>query len=373
MERRSFFQAGIALGFAGLGRELPKAELWAPARPSPNGPIRLSANENPLGISPSARRAVIDAIDEANRYPGARETELIDALAAKHNVKKDNIALGNGSTEILQVIVQAHGSPKTTLIVADPTFEDVPNYSEPEKYRLVKVPLDGSHGHDLGRMREIANKADGPVLVYVCNPNNPTASVTSCRDVDAWIKSAPDNHYFMIDEAYFEFVQDPRYWTSVELAVRNPNVVVVRTFSKIYAMAGMRLGYAVAHADTIKQLHPLLAHNGANQLALASAIASLNDRGMVARSKDSNSRAKAILYSVLQDLNIEYLDSQTNFAMHRIEGDLRTYIDRMKEHGFKVGRPFPPMLSYNRVSIGLPDQMERFAEALRMFRKKGWV
>ncbi len=373
MERRTFFQAGLALGVAGLGRTVNRRDPFTDLSRTTGDVVRLSANENPLGLSPAARRAVIDSIADANRYPGKRASQLIEALAAKHGVNTENIVLGNGSTEILQIMVQAYASPSTTLIVAEPTFEDVPNYSVPAKYRLEKVSLDSHYAHDLDQMRARAERADGPVLIYICNPNNPTGGITSCNEVDSWIGSAPANHYFMIDEAYFEFVEDDRYWTSVRWIADNPNVVVVRTFSKIYAMAGMRLGYAIAHKDTIEQLDPLLAHNGANQLALAAGLASLKDSGMVSRSLDTNKRARNILYETLDELGLDHLTSQTNFVMHKINGDLQTYIDRMKENGFKVGRPFPPMLSYNRLSFGLPDEMERFGETLKMFRRKSWV
>jgi histidinol-phosphate aminotransferase len=150
-------------------------------------------------------------------------------------------------------------------------------------------------------------------------------------------------------------------------------VIVSRSFSKIYGMAGMRLGYAIAHKDTADRLREFIGRNNANQLALAAAIASLADAELIQRSRKANSHGKRILHDCLDELGLENLPSHTNFVMHRIPGDLETYQKRMAEANARVGRKFPPMLEYNRLSIGLPEEMERFAGILRGFRKKGWV
>ncbi len=375
MERRTFLRTGLALGVAGTTGG-PRLGLNAePTRRAPgtDAPVRLSSNENALGVCPDARRAIIDGIASANRYPGASKRALIDALAAKHHVSPDCIVLGNGSTEVLQMMVQATASRRTKLICADPTFEAVTEYSLPETYVREPVPLDRHLAHDIGRMRDLAKHSWDPVLVYICNPNNPTGTLTPCSEVAEWIESAPENVRFLIDEAYFEYVTDPSYSSAIKWIMDRPNVVVARTFSKIYGMAGIRLGYGVAHPETASHLTRFAADTNTNELALRAGLASLNDEGLVARSLDSNSRGKAIVLECLNELNLEVLPSHTNFVMHRITGDLRTYIQRMRENGILVGRPFPPMLSYNRLSIGLPEEMERFAESLREFRQNGWV
>lgn len=373
MERRDFLRAGFALGAAGLGGTAVLPEIaWADPR-HPGGPLRLDSNENALGLAPAARRAVIDGMAEANRYPGARRTELIEALAAKHEVEPANIVLGAGSTEVLQMAVQGFGSPGTTLVIADPTFEDVPSYAEPFEYKLERVPLDIRFAHDIPRMRERAEASGSGALVYICNPNNPTATLTPCREVDAWIESAPEDTYFLLDEAYFEYARDPGYWSSIKWIGEKANVIVARTFSKIYAMAGMRLGYALAHPKAAGQLRRYIAKNNANELALVAGLASLRDEGLVERSLDANDEGRRILYETLEELGLAYLPSYTSFVMHRINGNLESYQKRMREQGILVGRAFPPMLDYNRLSIGRPEEMERFAETLRSFRKRGWV
>ena len=374
MERRAFLNTGLALGAAGIAGTAP-SPLNAGTRRfgAADGPVRLSSNENALGLCPAARQAVIDGIAEANRYPGATRRAVTQALATKHGVSTNCIVLGNGSTELLQMMVQATASRRTKLIYAEPTFEDVMEYSLPETYMRHPVPLDRRMAHDIGRMRELAERSWDPALVYICNPNNPTGTLTPCSEVDEWIGSAPDNVRFLIDEAYFEYAHDPGYSSSIRWIMDRPNVVVVRTFSKIYGMAGMRLGYGVAHPDTAKHIAQFSAGTNTNELALRAGLASLSDSGLVARSLDSNARGVAILHECLEELGLEFLPSHTNFLMHRINGDLQAYINRMREHQIQVGRPFPPMLTYNRLSIGLPEEMERFAETLRTFRQNGWV
>ncbi len=374
MERRGFLRTSFALAAAGLA---PAAALGLPTRrtatpPLAKSPIRLSANENPLGLSDAARRAVAEGLDQANRYPGEWRTQLVAALAAKHRVKPEQIVLGNGSTEVLQMLVQA-GGPDVTVIVADPTFEDVPRYAERIGVRVEKVPLAAGYTHDLGRMKEIADRAGGPVLVYVCNPNNPTGTITPSADVDRWIESAPERVTFAVDEAYFEFADDRAYWSAQKWIETHPNVVIVRTFSKIYAMAGMRLGYGIAHPTGAARLEKYAAGNNANQLALAAGLASLGDDAFAQKSLAVNRDGKQVLTRCLEALGLEYLPSQTNFLMHRIQGDLKDYNARMRERGIVVGRPFPPMLTYSRVSIGLPEEMRTFTDALRSFRQQGWV
>jgi histidinol-phosphate aminotransferase len=222
-------------------------------------------------------------------------------------------------------------------------------------------------------MEEASRSSQDPVLVYICNPNNPTGSLTSVRDVEAWIGRAGENVHFLVDEAYFEFVDSPDYFSLDRGAWENPNVVVARTFSKVYGMAGMRLGYAIAHPETVRKLRAFAPGPNTNHLALVAGLAALKDQEWVGKSVAANLQSRRMAYEVLDDLGLEYLPSHTNFVMHRISGDLREYIGRMADAGVRVGRPFPPMLDYNRCSFGLPSEMEKFAETLRDFRRKGWV
>jgi histidinol-phosphate aminotransferase len=376
MKRRSFLKSGaLALGApalvgfdSALGLERPGG------RQEGGGSIRLSSNENALGLPPASREAIIQGLGGANRYPGASRRGVTNALAQKHGVPSQAIVLGNGSTEILQMGVQASMDPQLRLVTPTPTYEDVFEYTEPHPWIDVRaVPLLPDQSHDLTAMEEASRGSQNPVLIYVCNPNNPTGSPTSVTDVVAWIERAPDHVHFLVDEAYFEYVDGPDYFSLDKLALENPRVVVARTFSKVFGMAGMRLGYAVAHPETAAWLKTFAPGPNTNHLALVAGLAALEDPNWVEYSIAENLKSRMVTYRVLDELGLEYIPSSTNFVMHRINGDLREYITRMAEAGIRVGRPFPPMLDYNRLSFGLESEMERFAETLRDFRRKGWV
>ncbi len=377
MDRRGFVTAGMAAGLAGLtsaggvAGAFGRSDLWRVGKTLPDGTVRLSSNENPLGLSPAARQGVIDAIVDANRYPGEWKAPVVEALARHLGVKEENLVMGAGSTEVLQMAVQAYHRDGVPMVIAEPTFEDVPRYQRPFPYALKAIPLDAARAHDLGRMREAAGS--GPSVVYICNPNNPTGTVTPSRDVDAWIADAPETTTFLVDEAYFEYADHPTYWTAMKWIDAKPNVVVVRTFSKIFGMAGLRLGYGIAHPQTARKLSAFMANSNTNVLACAAGIASLADDGLMERSVGVNTQAKDIATATLDQLGLEYIPTQTNFIMHRIHGELPAYIDAMRERGVRVGRPFPPMTDWNRVSFGLPEEMGRWADALRGMRAVGAI
>ncbi len=368
MDRRELLQAGLAGGLLGLtisplARAVPRAEsdstLW------------LNWNENPLGLSPAARDAASLALESAHRYPDMARAELASQIAERHGIGPRNIVLGCGSTQILRAVVAAEAGRRELLVLAEPTFEAVVRYQQPFPYQVVRIPLDRRYAHDLPRMRKAIGSR--PALIYLCNPNNPTATLTPSAEIDAWIREAPGSSLFVIDEAYFEYVEDSGYWSAAKWVRQRPNLVVTRTFSKIYAMAGLRLGYGLAHEDTALRLRSFLSIDNLTGVAIAAAQASLRDKDLLPKSRDMNRAAGRIVKACLDELGIEYLPTHTNFLMHRVEGDLEAYIERMRERRLRVGRPFPPMLEFNRLTLGLPTEMERWAETLREFRARGWV
>ncbi len=375
MERRNFLRTGVAASLLGAGLPASLDAVTHPrrGRGTPADPIKLSSNENPLGLSPWAEKAIIEGLVDANRYPGATRDKVITALAEHHQVSESNLVMGAGSTEILRLAVHGIGLPNGRLIAAEPTFEDAPGYSKPVGFPVDKIPLRADASHDIPRMREAASRSDGRVVVFLCNPNNPTGTITSCAEIDEWIAEASDNLFFILDEAYFDFVEDSSYWTGIKWIADNPNVLVSRTFSKVYGMAGIRLGYGLAHPETVERLTSVATRNNVNHLAGVAALASLNDKSYYAKSVATNKRGREILCAALRELDIEYLPSQTNFVMHRIRGSLTEYTERMLEYGFRVGRQFPPMTDFSRVSIGMPQDMERFADTLQTFRTRGWI
>lgn len=380
MDRRAFIGYGMLGAVAGAtGCAVGRAGAPARGDPAAGGdaadavPLRLNSNENPLGPSPAAREALATSLGKVNRYPDEARRALVESLAERHDVGPESILLGCGSTEVLQMSVQALCGPEAPLVLADPTFEAAPEYAAPTGGPVERVPLDERWAHDLGRMRERARASGGGAVVYICDPNNPTGTLTPRDELEAWVREAPPRVWFLVDEAYHDYVDDPAYRTAVPWTRERPNVVVARTFSKVHGLAGLRLGYGISHPRTAERIRPFMSNDNANGPALAAALASLRDGTAVPRAVEANRRGRRILVDCLDELGLGHIPSQASFVMHEVPGDLETHIRRMADHGVQVGRPFPPLLSHNRVSIGRPEEMERFADVLRDFRRRGWV
>ncbi|MEJ2542224.1 MAG: histidinol-phosphate transaminase [Gemmatimonadota bacterium] len=361
MDRRNFLRAG-ALAGAAATLPRPAAGAGIPLAPwrgagTAEDPLRLNANENPLGISPRAREAARDAFTVANRYTDHWARPFHKQLARHLGVIPDQLFLGNGSTEVLQMAVQALCGDGARIVTADPTFE----------------ALDSRYAHDLTLMRDEAARAPGPVIVYLCNPNNPTGTLTPLDEISAWIREADPKVFFVIDEAYFELVEAPGHASFLSWTRDYPNLLVVRTFSKIYGMAGLRMGYGIAHPETVARIVPWMANNNTNQIAIAAAAASLDDQEHVTRSLETNRASRTLVLDTLEELGFQALPSHTNFVMHEIGMNVGAYQRLFREAGIAVGRAFPPMLQHNRVSLGTPQEMARWAERLRELRRQGRV
>lgn len=384
MLRRSLFKsAGLLAGAAAFGSAVPAASA-ADAKvfvPSEKTPLLLNFNENSLGMSPKAKAAVADAVNGAFRYPDALREELQAEIAKTLGVKTDNVSLGNGSSETIQAVVQSvaekarrAGKP-VQLIVPDPTFGCAEGYADAVGMAVVKVPLTGPKlAFDLDAMKKAARNFKGISLVYACNPNNPTATVTPSALLEAWVKEAGPDVVFLFDEAYAEFVTDPAFVSAVELVKAGvPNVVVARTFSKIFAMAGLRIGYAVAAKDTCAAVDGFASVDNINAAGAAAGIASLRDKVFIEKSKASVELSRAIVVKALTELGLEYLPSQANFIFHKIKGEHKLYKSRMAEAHVFVGREFPPAVGWNRLTLGTPEEMKAFVKVLKDFRAKGWI
>ncbi len=381
MDRRGFLRAGISVGAAGAVASVFSGRDWIGTRagslavsPSTeNAVIRLNSNENALGMGPSARKAIVDGIQEANRYPFAYADAFSKQLAEHHKVPSGCITLGCGSAEILQMVTQAYDTSGALILIADPTFESVADYAAPLPAKIMKLPLRADYSHDLPKMRELAAAHPGPVLVYICNPNNPTGTITDCREIEEWMRVAPSRVTFFIDEAYYEFAKDPRFYSFNERAAKSDNVIVAHTFSKVYGMAGMRQGYSISTPATRKRLMAYSTGNGVNYLALLAASASLRDKDFLKESLATNERSRTILLGTLDDLKIAHLPSETNFVMFKLKGNIREFNQRMATQNIRVGRQFSLMEDHCRVTLGLESEMKTFCTTLWSFRDKGWV
>ena len=347
-----------------------------------NNLIELNSNENSLGMANSAKKAVIDALDIGFRYPDDQRAALISRIADINGVTENQISLGSGSSENIRTVVQMlqnkalREGKKFQLIVPHPTFAYAELYANSINVAVVKVPLTPeSHSLDLQNMQKVADDFDGISLFYLCNPNNPTATITDTNKLKEWVGAAPDHHYFLLDEAYSEYVTDSSFESGVTWIreQHSDNIVVVRTFSKLCALAGMRVGYAVASPKMTAKLEAFISIDNTNLSGAVAALATLDDEAFLALSLQTANQSRQLVEQTLDELGLRYLPSQASFIFHEIKGDVQTYIDRMREHGIAVGREFAPITGFNRLTLGRPDEMVVFVEVLKSFREKGWV
>ena len=359
--RRSFLGslglgATAAVGFGGLER-IAFAE--PPRTSSPGAPILLNSNENAYGVFPSVEKAALEGLRVAHRYPFKIYRDVVERIAACNKVSPKQVLLGNGSTEVLAMASRAFTGPGRKLIAAVPTFESYLEYSRDRGAQVVEVPLTSNYAHDLDAM--LARTSSDTGLVYICNPNNPTASLTPRLDIEAFVRKLPSNTYVLIDEAYHHFATDsPDYVSFIERPVDDPRLIVARTFSKVYGMAGLRLGYSVAIPATTKLLRPWQLEDNGNMIALHAALAALDDdaamRAAVAR--NAADRTEFTRQAAVRKLRV--IPSYANFAMIETGRPVRDVIKHFREDNIAVGRPFPRMENFLRVSFSTPDDMTAF-------------
>jgi len=365
MTRRGFGAAlGAAAGAVVLQRGLaPAAAEASIALGQRADAIQLNSNENPYGPSAAAREAAVRSLDVAGRYPDAREDELRGAVAKVHGVAPEQIQLGCGSSDILRMAVAAFLGPDRKVIAAEPTFEAVLAYNRVTGARAVKVPLDNAFRHDLQRMAAACDAATG--LVYICNPNNPTGTIVTAEELTAFLMRVPPSATVLLDEAYHHFVEDPGYRSGQDLLAAHPNLIVVRTFSKIYGMAGMRLGYAVAAKEKVEALGRFASFSNTNAAVLAAALASLAEPDLVPRMKRRLNDTRKWLTGQLTADGRRFIQSEANFVMIDTGRDVAPLIASFAAGKILVGRRFPSMPTWLRVSVGTPAEMAAFVAALR--------
>jgi len=324
--------------------------------------VRLSANENPYGPSPKALQAITDSFGLACRYPDEHNNVLIDKLAKLNNVDRGQMLLGDGSGEVLKLCAETFTGPQNgKLVAADPTFEAILNNATANGAEVVKVPLTSTFAHDLPKMLAAAKGG----LIYVCNPNNPTASTTPKNELREFIANTPRETMILVDEAYFHYADSLEYESVIPLVKDHPNLIVSRTFSKIYGMAGLRCGYCIAQPETIKRMHPFQMWDSVNIMALAAATASLDDPDQVPNGRKLNSEAKAFVTGELDKLGYKSIPSQANFIMFDCKRPVVPLIQALEQHNVHVGRLFPALPNYMRVTVGKKTEMETFLTAFR--------
>lgn len=365
--RRRFAQLfGAGIAGAALAPLAGPAEAVEPVlrltRAAAAGVVRLSSNENPRGPSAAALQAMRRAFDLAWRYPDEHVDALAGDVARLHGVDRRQVILGNGSSEVLHFAAAAFVSPGRPLVAADPTFEAILRYAEASGASALTVPLAAGYRHDLPKM--LATAPD-PGLFYVCNPNNPTGTITPKAELRAFLDQVPAKTPVLVDEAYHHYAEDAEYESVVPLIATHPNLIVARTFSKVYGMAGLRCGYAVSSAETVERLAARAPWDDVNIMAIAAARASLADAAHVERGRRENREAKAMTYAGLERLGLHPLPSATNFFMVDVGKDVGPLIAALKERRVEVGRRFAAMPTHLRVTVGTREQMQAFLAAFR--------
>jgi histidinol-phosphate aminotransferase len=372
LTRRSFVQTvGIGGAAAFIGARGRENAIWGAFEPTleavePNV-ICLSSNENPGGPG----KAVLDAIKNAfgptgarpGRYDGSAGT-LTEAIAKKLGVKPENVVLGCGSTQILRSCTHLFTAKDKALVGTIPTYEECAGYAEMMGHPVRPVALDANFKIDLDKF---AAAAKGAGLVFYCNPNNPTATYVGARATRDFLaqvaKDSPDT-YVLVDEAYYDYVTDPDHDTHIPVALDNPHVIVARTFSKAYGMAGLRMGYAVGHAETIKKMRDWDGGSGTsslNVLAMNAGIAAISqDASFIAAERARNKDVRDFTMKWFADRGMKPTDSQANFMFVNIGRPVKEFREACAKKGVKVARDFPPFeKTHCRISYGTMEEMKK--------------
>ncbi|HEY1272708.1 MAG TPA: histidinol-phosphate transaminase [Terriglobales bacterium] len=361
VSRRNFLRTVGTGAVAGAVTQLPAVALplfEPPRAQQPGGPIRLNSNENAYGPSEKVLASIRETATLSNRYPFPEYDRLIESIANHHHVKPEQVLLGCGSTEILRVAAVGLLGPGKKYVQASPTFETTGHYAELAGAEVVSVPLTRDFAHDLDAMLGRSDASTG--LVYICNPNNPTGSITPRKDIEAFIGKLPRNTRVLIDEAYHHFVDSPGYTSFVERPLEDERVIVARTFSKIYGMAGLRIGYAIATPQIVKQLEPYATDTNVNEIAARAAVTALEDTDTVRDFISRNARDRREFFIQAEARKLKPIPSQTNFVMMDVSQPAVKVIEHFRKHDVLIGRRFPPMDTCVRISFGKPDEMKEF-------------
>jgi len=324
---------------------------------------KLSFNENPYGPPDSVLKAMTTAFKYANRY-GYPDGGITEEIAKHHGVTPEHVLLAAGSGEILDVVGTAFASNKKVVGV-EPSYGFVYSHVASVKGGAITLPLTSDYRQDIDALITTTKRHYRDVgFIYLCNPNNPTGRIVTKAEVKQLLDGIPEDMPVLIDEAYYHFVEDPSYGTAVPYVLEGRPVIVTRTFSKIAALAGMRLGYAIATPDLIAQMRPFIS-DSISAVVKWGGVAALKDTAAQAHVKQVTLDLRKKATADLQSLGFSVIPSETNFFMVDLKRPVKPVIAEFEKKGVLVGRPFPPMDQHLRVSVGNPDEMKRFAAAFR--------
>ncbi len=349
------------------------ARMARPNLPPGVEAIRISSNENPLGPGKAAIDAILGKFPEANRYPfnsTPLDADLEILLAKIYNAKRENVVLGVGSQELLKNSARVFLSPTKHLVIPSPTYGDPAGFAQNVLKATVKTApvAEKTLRTELGALLPLTK---GAGLVYLCNPNNPTATINTADEIKNFIaevhKTSPSTA-ILIDEAYCDYTTDPAFQTAIPVALTTPNVVVARTFSKAYGMAGVRIGYAIGQAETIRRMARYRMPYNVNTFGVAAAVASLKDPQHIKEESARNKGVREFTIKALADMGYSSTDSQTNFIFTDIGKTMTAaaFREGCAKEGVMVGRDFPPLeKQWARISIGTMDEMQKATDVFR--------
>lgn len=377
--RRRFF-GGVAAAVGALGID-PKfsfgqvrTEQFTGGEAQYDAYVKIASNENNWGPPPAVMEAMQHGFKYANRY-GNPDGNIMQAIAEHHGVKRENVLLTAGSGEVLDVVGTTYLQNGKVVLGADPSYGSVYQHATTIKSDAIKLPLLKDFRQDIPGMIAAANRNARDIgFFYLCNPNNPTGVVVSAKEVRQVVEGLPKDMPILIDEAYHHFVDDPAYGTAVPYVLEGRPVIVARTFSKIAALAAMRIGYAIAPADIIQRLRAY-SINSVNVAAKFGAAASLKDTAGQAEVRKKVIALRTSTAKELEAWGYPVIPSQTNFFMVSLhDKTVQPTIQAFREKNILVGRPFPPMLNHLRVSIGREEDMQKFLVAFKeIFPKRAPV
>lgn len=348
--------------------ELQAAAAETDASAILNGPpvikARLSANENPFGPSPAAKKAMQDAMDLSYQYPFMHAGDLSQKIADHEGVTRQNILMDAGSTPILLAAAEFYGKNGAEIITGDPSYDDLPRSATRLGSKWIKVPLTADYKLDLDAMEAQVGPNTG--LVYICNPNNPTATVVDTEKLKNFCERVSKKVPVFVDEAYIDYLPDPAGTTMIGMVQKGNNVIVARTFSKLYGFAGLRLGYIIAKPETVQSLSAYTTGTmSLNALTLAGALAAYQETDFLKDALKKTMASKEYLMGVLKAEGYTPIPSSTNFVMFPLKMDSARFVQEMGNRGVSVRRWNFVGKDWCRVSIGRMDEMQAFAEAFK--------
>jgi histidinol-phosphate aminotransferase len=320
--------------------------------------VKLASNENPIGPSPKAVDALKKGIADLNRYPDGSGYYLKKALSKALSVSEEELILGNGSNELLNIAARTFLRDGDEAVMAVPSFVVYSMAVQSVGAKPVQIPLK-NHVHDLAAMADAIT--DNTRMIFISNPNNPTGTINRKDEFDRMMERVSEDILVIVDEAYYEYVSDPHYADSMKYLRTEKNILILRTFSKIYGLAGLRLGYGIAKKEILFEMNRLREPFNTNSLAQKAAIGALEDGEHVAASRAANEAGKRYLYDELGSMGIEYVPTETNFIYIPVEDSMKLY-DGLLRRGVII-RPMGPKAI--RVTIGLPEENRRFVEGLK--------